>query len=80
MTNVFSKNTYTYGEQEKQFIQDMRTAGFTVNEFTFSSGAHGPTVYGSIFAVKPHTKIPIGWKEMGSMYIIYPLCIMEKNA
>lgn len=64
-------------ELVKQFVQDMRLAGFMVNDFTFANGKQGPTVYGSIYRVKNSTAIPLGWKEMGNSYIIYPLCIME---
>lgn len=61
----------------KEFIHDMRMAGLTVNEFTFMNGVKGPTVYSHIVMVKKHTRIPIGWKEMGHLHVIYPLCIME---
>jgi hypothetical protein len=61
----------------RDFVRDMRQAGLTVNDFTFMNGAKGPTVYSHIVVVKKHTQIPIGWKEMGNMHVIYPLCIME---
>ena len=58
---------------EQRFTDEMRRAGFTVNQFTFLNGHTLPTVYGSHIAVRSKTSLPVAWKPMGNGDIIYPL-------
>jgi hypothetical protein len=60
---------------EIQFVLDMQHAGFVVNWFQFRDGRSGPTVFGSIHAVKCRTRIPVGAMEMGNNDVVYPMCM-----
>lgn len=64
---------------EQRFINDMRQAGFTVNQFTFANGVTLPTVYGSHIAISNKTSLPIRWKPMGNLDIVYPIVENESR-
>lgn len=72
--------SHTITSTEQRFIHDMRQAGFTVNQFTFANGVTLPTVYGSHIAVRSKTTLPITWKPMGNMDIVYPIIDQETRS
>jgi hypothetical protein len=55
-----------------QFAQDLKKAGYSVNEFTFLDNRTVLATYALIQTIRRITTVPLEWKNMGYLQVIYP--------
>lgn len=55
-----------------RFAEDLNKAGYTVNEFTLLDNRTVLATLALIQQIQRITKIPLEWKQMGYLQVIYP--------
>jgi hypothetical protein len=55
-----------------QFAQDLKNAGYNVNPLTLLDNRTVLATYASIQSIRHTTRVPLTWKNMGFLQVIYP--------